>query len=111
MWLCILSTEPLSFDGPAETDEIRRSSTSTKVLCRLGYIWDERGRSLGSIAGGQRVRVRFILVLREFIWNAPAVSPVLSVFDDTGSLGSPPRRGSIPVVSTLGNSDLFPCGK
>ena len=35
---------------------------------------------------------RVILVLRECIWNAPAVSLVFPAFDDIGSLGSPPRR-------------------
>ena len=33
-----------------------------------------------------------ILVLREFIWNTLAVSLVLPTFDDTDSLGSPPRE-------------------
>ena len=41
---------------------------------------------------GQRARDHVVLVLRECIWNAPAVSLVLPVFDDTSSLGSPPRR-------------------
>ena len=40
--------------------------------------------------GVQVARARVILVLREFIWNAPAVSLGLSAFDDTGSLGFPP---------------------
>ena len=34
-WLrivCIKSMEPLSFDGPAETDFVRRFPTSTKVF-------------------------------------------------------------------------------
>ena len=46
---------------------------------------------MGSIVEGQGGRARFILVLRECIWNAPAVSLVLPTSDDTGSLGSPPR--------------------
>ena len=54
------------------------------------------GGSLGSIFGMSRARV--ILVLRECIWNAPAVSLVLPVFDDTGSLGSPPRQLVSPRV-------------
>ena len=46
--------------------------------------------------GGQVTRVRVIFVLLECIWNARAVSLVLPVFDDTGSLGSPPRLGVYP---------------
>ena len=42
------------------------------------------------LRGGQRARV--IIVLRECIWNAPAVSLILLAFDDTGSLDSPPCR-------------------
>ena len=42
--------------------------------------------------GSQGSRVRVILFLREFIWNAPTVSLVLPTFDDTSSLGSPPRQ-------------------
>ena len=41
---------------------------------------------------------RVILVLRECIWNAPAVSLVLPAFDDIGSLGSPPRQVVYPRV-------------
>ena len=41
---------------------------------------------------GQGGRARVIFVLREFIWNASAVSLVLPFFDDTGSLGSSPRQ-------------------
>ena len=33
-----------------------------------------------------------IVVLRECILNVPAVSLVLSTYNDTGSLGSPPRQ-------------------
>ena len=54
--------------------------------------------SLCSIFGGQGARVRVILVLREYIWNAPAISLVLLTFDDTGSLGSPPRQVVSPPV-------------
>ena len=39
------------------------------------------------LGGGQGSRPRIILVLREYIWNAIAVSLVLSAFDDTSSLG------------------------
>ena len=41
---------------------------------------------------GQGTRGRVILALRECIWNAAAVSFALPTFDDTGSLGSPPRQ-------------------
>ena len=34
---------------------------------------------------------RVILILREFMWNAPAASLFLPAFDVTGSLGSPQR--------------------
>ena len=60
------------------------------------YI-DEGGESLGSIVGGLGPRIRVILVLRECIWNAPAVSLFLPTFDDTGSLGSLPRQVVIPL--------------
>ena len=45
---------------------------------------------------GQGARTRVILVLREFIWNATAVSLVLQTFDDTSSLGSPSRQVVYP---------------
>ena len=48
------------------------------------------------MTGGQGVRARDILVLRECIWNARAVSLVISALDDTGSLGSPPHRAVYP---------------
>ena len=51
---------------------------------------------------------RVILVLRECIWNAPAVSLVLPTFDDTGSLGSLPRRvESISLVPSWVTSSRF----
>ena len=53
------------------------------------YIWG--GGAWVPLLEGQGARARVILVLRERIWNAPAVSLVLKAFDDTGSLGSPPR--------------------
>ena len=40
---------------------------------------------------------RVILVLRECIWNVPAVSLDLPTFDDTSSLGSPPREVVYPT--------------
>ena len=41
------------------------------------------------ILGGLGARARVILVLRERIWNTPAVSLVFPALHDTGSLGSP----------------------
>ena len=63
--------------------------------------------------GGQGVRGRIILVLRECIWNATAVSLVITAFEDTDSLAFPPRR----VVyhpgqsSALGDCLPFPSGE
>ena len=51
----------------------------------VGGVWAQ-------LLGGQGARAYVILVLRECIWNAPAVSAVLLAFDNTGSLGSPPRQ-------------------
>ena len=47
--------------------------------------------------GGARARV--IFVLRECIWNVPAVSLVLPTLEDTGSLGSPLRQVVYPSGS------------
>ena len=55
----------------------------------VGGVWVQ-------LLGGQGARTRVILVLRECIWNAPAVSLVLPAFDDTGSLGFPPRHVIYP---------------
>ena len=52
-----------------------------------------------------------ILLLRECIWKAATVSLVIPVFDDTGSLGSPPRQVFYPPGSTLGDCLPFPCGE
>ena len=60
------------------------------------YIYIGWG-SLGSIVGGQAARTRVILILRECVWNAPAVLLVLPAFDDTGSLGSPPHQVVYPL--------------
>ena len=49
----------------------------------------------------QRAHDRDTLVLRESIWNAPAVSLVLSAFDETVSLGSPPRQVGYPLGSMV----------
>ena len=60
------------------------------------------------LLGGQETRARVILILRECIWNVPAPSLVLSAFDDTGSLGSPPCPLVYPPGSTLGEGLPFP---
>ena len=67
------------------------------------YINSEvRGGGLGSVVeglGGASAHV--ILVLCESIWNAATVRLVLPAFDDTGSLGSPPRRVVYPPGSMV----------
>ena len=50
---------------------------------------------------GQGTRARVIIVLRERIWNAHAVSLVLPAFGDIGSLGSPPRQVLYPPGSLV----------
>ena len=52
--------------------------------------------SLGQLMGVQGSRVCVILVLHEYILNAPAISLVLPTFDNTGSLGFPPRQVVYP---------------
>ena len=59
----------------------------------VGEVWVQ-------LFGGRGAHARVILLLRECIWNVPAVSLVLSVFDDTGSLGFPPRWEVYPPGST-----------
>ena len=56
--------------------------------------WGESGLNCWS----QGTRAHVIFVLRECIWNRPAVSLVLPAYDGTGSLSSPPRQ----VVYTPG---------
>ena len=61
------------------------------------YIWGEG--SLGSIVGwGQGACARVILLLPECIWNTPVVSLVFPAFDNTGSLGPPPRKVVYPPI-------------
>ena len=48
----------------------------------MGGVWFQ-------LLEGQGACTPVILVIRERIWNAPAVSLVLPAFDDAGSLGSP----------------------
>ena len=62
----------------------------------LSSVFVMEGESMGSIGGGSWARVRVIHVLRECIWDAPTVSLVLPVFDDTGSLGFLPRQVVYP---------------
>ena len=57
--------------------------------------WGEFGVQL---LKGRGARARVILVLRECIWNVPAVLLVLPAFDYTDSLGSSPRQVVIPLV-------------
>ena len=47
------------------------------------------------------VHARVILVSHDCVWYESAVSLVLPTFDDTGSLGSPPRRVVYPHASRL----------
>ena len=57
--------------------------------------WEESGFNCW---GDQGACPRVLHVLHEDIWNPPEVSLVLSAFDDTGSLGSPPRQVVYPHV-------------
>ena len=57
----------------------------------MGGVWVQ-------LLEGQGFRALVILVLRECIWNAPAVSLILPAFDDTGSMGSPPHQVIYPPV-------------
>ena len=53
---------------------------------------------MDGLLGGQGAYTHVILVLRVCIWNAHTVSLVLPAFDDTGSLGTPPRQVVYPPV-------------
>ena len=61
------------------------------VTIGVGGVWIQ-------LLEGQGARALFILVLRECIWNMPAVSLVLPAFNDTGSLGSLPHQVDYPLV-------------
>ena len=63
------------------------------------YIWGEG--VWVKLLEGQGTRARVILVLRECILNAPVVLLVLPAFDDTDSLGSPPRQVVYPPGSIV----------
>ena len=72
----------------------------------VGGVWVQ-------LLGGQGACARVILVLRESIWNAPALSLVIPALDDTVSLGPPPRQvvyppGSIVLPWVIAS---FPCGE
>ena len=100
VWVCKVWNHCL-FGSPRRLTIIRRSPFNCRVLYppRLIpfslypflYIWG--GGSLGLLLEGQGACARVIFVLRECIWNAPAISLVLPTFDDSGSLGSHPRQG------------------
>ena len=65
------------------------------------------------LLGGQGARNPVILVLRERIWNATAVSLVLPAFNDTGSLDSPPSKVVYPPGSSVSpwvTASRFPAG-
>ena len=65
-------------------------------ICGVGGVWVQ-------LLGSQGARARVILLLRKRIWNASAVSLVLLVFNDIGSLGFPPRRVGYTPSSSLGD--------
>ena len=77
------------------------------IRLKIYIIWG--GGSLGLIVGSQGARARVILVLRECSWNALTVSLVFPGFDNTGSLGPPPRRMGYPPGSTMGDCLPFRC--
>ena len=60
----------------------------------VGEVWVQ-------LLEGQGTRAHVIPVLHECIWNALAVSLVLLTFNDTGSLGSPPRQVVFPSGSMV----------
>ena len=53
--------------------------------------WGESGFNFLGVRGPA-----LVIVLCECIWNGAAVLLVISAFDDTGSLGSPPRQVVYP---------------
>ena len=65
------------------------------------------------LLGDQGAGARVILVLRECIWNAPAVLLVHPAFDDTGSWVLLCVRWSIPLFEWFHPDDWlpFPCGE
>ena len=67
-------------------------------------------RVLVQLLGSEGARARVISVLCECIWNAPAVVLLLPAFDDSGSLGSPPRRVVYTRGSTLSDCPSFLAG-
>ena len=69
-------------------------NSPTQYICWVRGIWVQ-------LLGVQEARVRVILVLRECIWSAPVVSLIFPAFNDTGSLGSPPRQVVSPILNGL----------
>ena len=67
------------------------------------------GGNLGSVFGGWGVWVQCLrggivlglIVLSKCIWNGPVVSLVLTAFDGTSSLGSPPHQVVYPPGSIV----------
>ena len=80
------------------------------IILTIIYIYIYGLEESGFICRGHGARVCVILVLREYIWNVPAVSFVLPAFDDTGSLGFSPRPVVCSLGSTLGDCLPIPCG-
>ena len=78
-------------------------------LRSMQYHIAERERFWVQLLGVKGDCARVILVLRECIWNAPAVSLVLPAYDDTGSLGFPRRQALYSPGSALGDWLPFPC--
>ena len=78
-----------SYDPQGSCGELILVTPPVHKGIHMGGVWAQ-------LLGSQETCARFILVLRECIWNAPAVTLILPSFDDTGSLGSPARRVVYP---------------
>ena len=82
------------------------------ILLSLGCYPEVRLVVLLSGVGGQGLRARVILVLREYISNAPAISLVLLPPFDESSPWVILRVGwSFPAISILGDCLPFQCGE
>ena len=68
-----------------------RTSPFLHYLLHSDIQYSGVGRVWVQLLGGLEVHTHIILVLYECIWNGSTVSLVFPAFDDTGSLGSPPR--------------------
>ena len=71
--------------------------------------WGKSGFNCG--VGQGAYFVLFLLYVNVCGMNVPAVSLVLPAFDDTSSLGAPPRRVVYPRSYTLTDCFPFPCGR